>query len=172
MAKKVRVQLFGRQNRSIMVDADATEGATFGKNIMDESGAVITLQTIIQQTTQVITNIINNPPGVVIVVWSAIQQIPAFILSLAGLSGTGIVVKGAGDTAVTRSIVPEDDRITVADGDGVAGNPTIGMTNWPRIKASIESSESYTVPPGYQILVSGAFDVEGTLDAQGSVAIL
>lgn len=42
MVKKVRVSLHGFQNRGIMVDADATDGARIGKNLYWPDGTVVT----------------------------------------------------------------------------------------------------------------------------------
>lgn len=57
---------------------------------------------------------------------------PTFALSndlaaLEGLSGTGLAVRSAADTWVQRSIAA-GTGISVADGDGVSGNPTITCT--------------------------------------------
>src|SRR3990167_5721887 len=46
------------------------------------------------------------------------------LLGVEGLSGTGLATRTATDTWTTRSIVGTADKITVSDGDGVAGNPT------------------------------------------------
>lgn len=42
-------------------------------------------------------------------------------------SGTGIAVKNTSTTAVTRSITATATDITVSNGDGVSGNPTLGL---------------------------------------------
>ncbi len=172
MAKKVTVALFGSQRRGVQIDIDATKGAVLGENLLLPDGTVVPTTQIINQTTIVQTS--GGPAAIASTLWSLILEIPAFIQALAALATgtTGIVVKGAGDTALARSIVGTVGEIEVVDGDGVAGNPTIKLTNWPRIKTSIGSSESYIIPAGYQLLVEGEFDVQGTLDAKGSMVIL
>lgn len=47
------------------------------------------------------------------------------LAAVEGLSGTGIAARTATDTWATRTITGTSDRITVTDGDGVAGNPTL-----------------------------------------------
>jgi hypothetical protein len=42
MAKRVRVQLFGLQNRNVQIDADATEGARVGVDLLWPDGSVVT----------------------------------------------------------------------------------------------------------------------------------
>lgn len=63
MVKKVRVSLHGFQNRGIMVDADATDGARVGKNLYWPDGSVVTeeelrsIQTAAQQSGQYSQNL-------------------------------------------------------------------------------------------------------------------
>ena len=59
---------------------------------------------------------------------------PASIASLGGFSfpgGNGILVKDGSNTASARTITGTSDEIDVADGDGVSGNPTIGISDNP-----------------------------------------
>lgn len=55
------------------------------------------------------------------------QDADAALDALSNLSGTGIVAQTAADTFATRTITA-GSGISVADGDGVAGNPTITCT--------------------------------------------
>lgn len=59
---------------------------------------------------------------------------PTFALAndlsaLEGLAGTGIAVRTAADTWAQRSIAQPAAGITVTNGDGVAGNPTLALAN-------------------------------------------
>ena len=71
---------------------------------------------------------ITNPAGV--------AGDPTFVLAndlsaLEGLGTTGLAVRSAADTWLTRSIVGTADQVTVANGDGVGGNPTLSIpTAW------------------------------------------
>lgn len=59
---------------------------------------------------------------------------PTFVLAndlaaLEGLSSTGIAVRSASDTWVQRTITQPAAGITVTNGDGVSGNPTLALAN-------------------------------------------
>ncbi|WP_313642312.1 tail fiber domain-containing protein [Stenotrophomonas sp.] len=59
-------------------------------------------------------------------VWKLIREIPANIQKLAKLLGTGFTTRGPDGEWFQRQI-EAGEGIDVADGDGVAGNPTIGL---------------------------------------------
>lgn len=50
------------------------------------------------------------------------------LTALAGFSGTGFAVRTASDTWAQRSITTSGDGISISNGDGVAGNPTISLS--------------------------------------------
>jgi hypothetical protein len=54
------------------------------------------------------------------------QPLNSYLTNLAGTVGTGIVVKN-GNTNYVRSVVAGSSKITVMNGDGVAGNPTVDV---------------------------------------------
>jgi len=56
-----------------------------------------------------------------------IQAWDADLDALAALAGTGVMVRTAPNTYALRTITGTLNRITVADGDGVAGNPTLDV---------------------------------------------
>lgn len=53
------------------------------------------------------------------------QPLDADLTALAGLSSTGIAVRTASGTWSLRTITGTANKVTVSNGDGVAGNPTI-----------------------------------------------
>jgi hypothetical protein len=55
------------------------------------------------------------------------QPLDATLTSLAAYNTNGILVQTAADTFVGRSIVGTANRLTITNGDGVAGNPTINI---------------------------------------------
>lgn len=71
-----------------------------------------------------------DPTRPVATVWKLIREIPANIQKLAKLVGTGFTTRGPDGEWHQRSI-EEGEGIAVADGDGVAGNPTIALAELP-----------------------------------------
>lgn len=55
------------------------------------------------------------------------QPLDSDLTALAGLSTTGLVARTGAGTAVTRTITGTANQITVTNGDGVAGNPTLAL---------------------------------------------
>jgi hypothetical protein len=58
---------------------------------------------------------------------AAYQPLDAELTALAGLSGSGVVAKTGAGTFAERTITASDG-ISVTDGDGVSGNPTIAIS--------------------------------------------
>lgn len=54
---------------------------------------------------------------------------PSNVLSLFNLATSGIVARTAANTVVARTITGTANRITVTNGDGVAGNPTLDIAS-------------------------------------------
>lgn len=84
---------------------------------------------------------ITNPAGV--------AGNPTFVLAndlaaLEGLSSTGIAVRTASDTWAQRTITGTTDRITITDGNGVSGNPTIDIASGYVGQASITTLGTIT----------------------------
>jgi hypothetical protein len=167
VGKKVRVQLHGvSNNRGIKLDADATEGATVGENLFWPDGSVVT-EDELQSSTTTETTITTST--IASTLWELIQNIPRFISSLANLTGLGLIVRTGDGQALERTIVAEDSRISVVNGNGVAGNPTIGMTDWPIVKNTIETGDAAHIFEGFQMIVMDAFTFNGgslTIDGQ------
>ena len=173
MSRRIAVRLWGKGNRKAMIDPSSTAGATVGRDLRWEDGSIVQEEEIRGSGTGGTSNTtIVGGVSKVPTLWDLIIGIPAFIQSLAALGGTGIVVKGAGDSAVTRTITPEDERITVANGDGVSGNPTIGASDWPRVREVISSGATVNIWDEFQMLVVDTLDIEGTLNVEGTVAII
>jgi hypothetical protein len=65
-------------------------------------------------------------------------------LSLAGLSGSGILALPNNGTVTARTITGTANQTSVTDGDGASGNPTIGLANNP----VLPGTASTTLPIG------------------------
>ena len=58
---------------------------------------------------------------------SNVQAFDSDLSAVAGLSTTGIVARTGAGTATTRAITGTANQITVANGDGISGNPTLSL---------------------------------------------
>lgn len=117
MAKQ-RVPQFGSVGKYVAVETDATVGAVLGVNLRNPDGSLVTP-----------TQFGASPPaaGQTVVYWRTIQEVPLNVSALANQGGTGLYVITATGESATRSIQPVSGETTVANGDGVSGDPTIGL---------------------------------------------
>ena len=73
-----------------------------------------------------------------LVLGSDVQPFSNNLTSLAAISTHGLFVKDSAGTAITRSIAGSTS-ITVTNGDGVSGNPTIALSSTPEVSAIIKT---------------------------------
>ena len=73
-----------------------------------------------------------------LVLGSDVQPFSNNLTSLAAISTHGLFVKNSAGTAITRSIAGSTS-ITVTNGDGVSGNPTISLSSTPEVSAIIKT---------------------------------
>jgi hypothetical protein len=110
------------------------------------------------------TRALNGPvAGVIVSNGDGVSGNPTITLAndlsaLEGMLGTGIAVRTGTDTWTQRSIVGTTNQITVTDGDGVAGNPTVAIA----LNPVIPGTASVTVPVGTTAQRPGA-PTEGML---------
>lgn len=103
---------------SINIDERATFGAVVGVNLFLPDGTLVTEDMLGGGTA---------PSPYPITLWNLVQEIPPPVQALAAISGTGLyAITGAGTSAV-REIQPTIGRTTVANGDGVAGDPVVDL---------------------------------------------
>ena len=55
------------------------------------------------------------------------QPLDSDLTALAGLSTTGLVARTGAGTAATRTITGTANQVTVTNGDGISGNPTLAL---------------------------------------------
>ena len=120
MAAKVPVPKFQKPREYIQVEPGATAGATIGKDVYAEDGKTLWVPP---------TPATPQSPNSTRVFWINILDVPPNVKALAETVSAGLyVVTGAG-TSATRSIAAAPGETTVADGNGIAGNPTIGLAD-------------------------------------------
>lgn len=110
---------------TVTLDADLTAIATLvtlGLIVRTADGAMAT------------RSIIAPAAGIAISAGNGVAGDPTLSLvndlaALEALAGTGIAVRTALDSWAQRSIVQPASGITIANGDGVAGNPTLALAN-------------------------------------------
>lgn len=112
-----RVQLFN-QSRGVEIDTDATVGAVVGVNLFMGDGSLVTEDMILASGSV-------SPDGAVI--WRTIMERPENVDALANHAGTGIYVIMPDGESETRAIEPVPGQTTVQDGNGIGGNPTVGL---------------------------------------------
>ncbi len=99
-------------NHTITMGASALLGRNVGS-----SGAVLELDA------PTVRDFLDLVPGTDVQVWDADLD------AIAALGTTGLAVRTGVATWATRSIVQPGAGITVTNGDGVAGNPTLALAN-------------------------------------------
>lgn len=125
MAKK-RVPLHQNPRGFVDVDPDATNGAQVGVNLRGPDGQLLTAAQVINPP----TGGSGGPNSVASTVWKLIKEVPLNIQKLAALIGAGLAVrKNDGEWALRT--LQEGAGIDIANPDGDAGNPTIGLEDVP-----------------------------------------
>lgn len=123
---KVRVQLWGKPQGYATVDPAATEGATLGVNLFWPNGTLVVPDDLAPTTGG---DAGDGQPSGDPSLWELIVNVPANVTALQNAAGTGLfVVTGAG-TGALRSIAGTAGQIDVANGDAVAGPPTLSLAD-------------------------------------------
>ncbi|MBP9035001.1 MAG: hypothetical protein KBG29_13960, partial [Pseudomonadales bacterium] len=88
------------------------------------------------------------------------QGLDSDLTALAGLSTTGLVARTGSGTAATRTITGTADQVTVTNGDGVSGNPTLSLP---------QSIATTSTPQFAQIGLGAAADDTYLLNLNGAL---
>jgi hypothetical protein len=138
--------LFGKMIRKgIQMDADATEGATVGKDLMWPDGTVITEQEIRNPSGNGGTTTSPNTPTVTL--WSLILNIPQKIKDIVALVAPGYLYH---------------------DGTNIVAH------EWPLHDTRVESGETLTIPANKQYILWQEILAEGdiVIEAGGELVLL
>ena len=74
-------------------------------------------------------------------------------------AGTGVIVKNTGTTVVARSIAVSGNGISIADGNGISGNPTVSLTGNVLALAGVSANGLLTITTAGAV---GATSIAGT----------
>lgn len=170
--KKVKVPLYGQPAGKVAsIEDGATMGATIGSTLYFADGTVATLAAL---AAALGTSSTPTTPsiGLARTLWSLIQEIPENIVEAAALNTAGLVTRQSSGDWITRAIaVASTDRLTITNGDGDAGAPTLdladleGLSLWGRSLASTGKPDAITGVANQIARVNGA----GTLLEFGSI---
>lgn len=109
----------------IALGAVPAQGASVSLNSISGTGLVV------KTATALITRAVTAPAaGITVSNGDGVSGNPTFALAddlaaLEAMGGTGLVARTAANTYAQRTITGTADKITLTNGDGVAGNPTI-----------------------------------------------
>ncbi len=121
MAKK-RVPLHQNPRGFVDVDPDATNGAQVGVNLRGPDGQILTAAQVINPT----GGSTGGPSSIASTIWKLIREVPSNIQKLAALIGAGFAARQSNGDWALRTL-QEGTGIDIANPDGDAGNPTIGL---------------------------------------------
>lgn len=122
---KVRLGESASTQRLYVIDTYATPGAVLGTNLYLEDGETLITRDMLFGTPD---DPGGNPEPVY---WRFLQEVPPNVVALAETVTTGLYAITGPGTSVTREIQPTIGRTTVANGDGVAGNPVVDLAVVP-----------------------------------------
>lgn len=117
--------LTGNQNITLQGDVTGSGTTLINTTLTDTGVAAGTYKSVTVDTKGRVTAG-TNPTTLAGYGITDAQALNAYLTSLSALATNGIVVRN-GNTALARTIIAGSTKVSVADGDGVAGNPSIDV---------------------------------------------
>lgn len=127
-------------------------------------------------TTTTELNYVNGVTSAIQTQLDAKQALDSDLTAVAGLSSTGLIARTGSGTASVRTITGTSNRVTVSNGDGVSGNPTLdigtdvvtltgtqALTNKDIDGGTASNSSRITVPKASTSTLSGLTRKQGTI---------
>ena len=114
---KIEVHLQGGLRKIIDITPGATVGAVVGVNLRNPDGTLWVPPSS------------GGQPPVSVTSWELILNIPPNVVALANTNTTGLYTITGPGTSTTRALAAVAGETTVANGDGVSGNPTVGLAD-------------------------------------------
>lgn len=164
MAKR-RVPLHQNPRGFVEVEDGATRGAQLGTDLRGPDGQVLRPDQIINPETP------TDPNAGRWTVWKLIREVPANLVKIAALVGNGFAARrGDGEWAL-RTLQP-GDAVAVANGNGEAGNPVIGLTADALASLELADTAVQQVRPGANISVDASDPRRPIVSATGGGGVL
>lgn len=126
---------------------------------IDAVADVSQLRTVLYQS----GTLVHGPYGM------GLQPVDADLTAIAALSGTGIATRSGSGAWATRTITGTASRITVTNGDGVSGNPTINISTSYAGQATITTVGALS--SGSIVSGFGSIDIGSNAFSGGSIAL-
>lgn len=128
MARR-KVKLQDTLSRVVYIDPAANEGATIGVDLRLPDGRVPSLSELqgIFGGGSGTAGVATQAPTFVPTLWRLISEVPANVRQVQNLATAGLVTRRSDGSWVTRSVTAAAGRLTVANGNGDAGNVALDL---------------------------------------------
>lgn len=123
---KIRVPQHGKPQGFHTLESDATKGAMVGRDLWWPDGSLVTYEQLTAGTGGGATG--DEFP---VTYWRLLMEVPVNVTALAQTSTTGLYAITGDGASATRQIVGTAQQVSVSNGDGLSGDPTIGLSDLP-----------------------------------------